>query len=690
MKQWPQHKAYFWETAPFFRALLPFIAGILCYDLSGFWRVPVAWFLYPLFIAAVLYIVSAFRKWPDAIRFTSLHIGLFLCAWALCYSNDVRNDKYWFRRQSRDAEAAIAVITKGPLEKDRTYKLELDVISMLSGDTAKYSMGKAFAYVYKDDTPLSLHTGDTIIIPGKWQLIKNSSNPFEFDYSRYCARNNIYYQQFIAANELTIYGKASPAKQPYTTRMHDACMRILQEHISDCTTLGIIQAMLIGDEANFDPELRQAYSETGIIHVIAISGSHITFFFVFISFLLGWIRKKKWHWIKYAIALPLIWFYVVMAGAPPSAIRAAAMFTLLAIGFMLGKRSNSLNQLFATAFLLLCAEPMWLFSVGFRLSFVAVLSLILLYTPIYSLYKPSNKVMRLLWASISASVAAEILVAPLVVYYFHIFPLHFLLANIVAYVFMGFIMLLGMLIIALHTIAPLANILAILAVWLTTVFNHIISFFRQLNPESFSFLQLSGLETVLLYIFISCAAVWFICKQKPAIFIGLPALIAFVSLLCIDQWKALHQQRLVVYNLNRGSHIEYISGKYHEIVYTDTLTDAKKKGYAVKPAHTAWLAWRSASAQRRELMQIGNQAVLLLDKPPAGSDTLQVDHVIINYPAKFPDIETIQQQLRPKRIIISGQLSRRQAESYKTQALEKHIPLHITMNDGAYIIDGSK
>lgn len=688
MKQWPQHKAYFWETAPFFRALLPFIAGILCYDVSGYRHLPVAFWLYPLVAAVVLYSVSAFRKWPGAIRFASLHISLFLGAWALCYSNDIRNDPHWFRRQG--ADAAIAVITKGPLEKDRTYKLELDVTSLLSGDTAMHSTGKAFAYVYKEDVPLSLHTGDTIIIPGKWQLIKNSGNPFEFDYSRYCARNNIYYQQFIAANEIALYGKASPAQQPNTIRIHDACMHILQQHISDRTTLGIIQAMLIGDEANFDPELRQAYSETGIIHVIAISGSHITFFFFFISALLFWIRKKQLQWIKYAIALPLIWFYVMMAGAPPSAIRAAAMFTLLAIGFMLGKRSNSLNQLFAAAFVLLCDQPMWLFSVGFQLSFVAVLSLILLYSPIYGLYKPSNKAMRLLWASIAASLAAEILVAPLVVYYFHIFPLHFLLANIVAYFFMGLIMLLGMAIIALHTIAPLVNALAAFAVYLTTVFNHIISFFRQLNPESFSFLQLSGAETILLYIFIACAAVWFIRKQKPAIFIGLAAVVVFVCLLCIYQWQALHQRRLVVYNLNRGSHIEYISGKHHEVVYTDTLTDAKKKGYAVKPAHTAWYAWRHTSAHHREWMQIGDRSVLLLNKQPANLDTQQVHHLIINYPAKFADIEALQQQFRPIRIIISGQLSRRQAESYKTQALEKRIPLHITMNDGAYIIESHR
>ena len=72
-----------------------------------------------------------------------------------------------------------------------------------------------------------------------------------------------------------------------------------------------MQAMLVGEEANMDADLRQAYSETGIIHIVAISGSHISFFFLLITFLLGWIKHKKWQWVKYIAAIPLVWVYAV-------------------------------------------------------------------------------------------------------------------------------------------------------------------------------------------------------------------------------------------------------------------------------------------------------------------------------------------------------------------------------------------
>src|SRR5690606_846697 len=128
------------------------------------------------------------------------------------------------------------------------------------------------------------------------------------------------------------------------------------------------------------------------------------------------------------------------------------------------KTSNSLNQLLAAATLLLCAQPMWLFAVGFQLSFVAVLSLILFYQPVYRLLSPVPKIARALWGAMAASIAAEVLIAPLVIYYFHLFPSMFIVANVAAYLFMGFLMVAGMLIIALSAFPAVAGAIA----WVVT------------------------------------------------------------------------------------------------------------------------------------------------------------------------------------------------------------------------------
>ena len=317
--------------------------------------------------------------------------------------------------------------------------------------------GKALVYIYKDAAPLNLGKGDLVLLPADWKPIANAGNPYEFDYARFAGRQNIYFRQFISRDEMVVAEKAALPRHSWTDRFHAWSMKQLETHVPDKKALGLLQAMLIGDEVNLDEELLQSYSETGIVHIIAISGSHVTVFFLLVSGLLFWIRHKKYHWIKYLLALPLVWLYILMAGAPPSAIRAGFMFSLLGLGFILGRNRNPLNQLFAAAFLMLLADPSWLFTIGFQLSFTAVLSLVLFYKRTLLLIQPRNILLKNTWSVMAASLAAEILVAPLVIYYFHLLPAAFLVANVFAYLFMGLVLIAGTAIILFSWLPPLAK-----------------------------------------------------------------------------------------------------------------------------------------------------------------------------------------------------------------------------------------
>src|SRR5690606_12025703 len=191
-----------------------------------------------------------------------------------------------------------------------------------------------------------------------------------------------------------------------------------------------------------------------------------------------------YRWVKYMAALPLIWIYVIVAGAPTSAVRAATMFSLLGIGFALQKNPNGVNQLLATAFVLLCVQPFWLYDVGFQLSFTAVLSIFLFYKWVYRWYSPVNKIARSLWAAVAVSIAAEVLVAPLVVYYFHLFPLQFIVANVLAYLFMSILLIGGMVLIAVSPFYAIAHFVAAILTTVTTWFNNAIYLLQNLNFDS--------------------------------------------------------------------------------------------------------------------------------------------------------------------------------------------------------------
>lgn len=691
MNRWPLHKAYFWERIPFFRLLIPVVVAIVCYDqrwvpalspndITGIAAVSLA-------IAISLLWAKSTKQVFSILSFTCINILLFCIGWALCYQNDVRNSQQWFGHQTIAANAFAARITEAPAEKEKTWKLNVQVIDAINNGTITKTTGQAFVYVYKDEQPINFHKGDTIIIPNKWQLVKNAGNPFEFDYARYCARNNLLYQSFLPVKDIALFAKGNPADLSLTEKAHNWSMDQLATYISDSAAKGLIQAMLLGDEVNLDNNLLQAYSETGIVHIIAISGANVTIFFLVISFLLWWLKDNKYLWVKYMIALPIVWFYVLMAGAPPSAIRAAAMFTILAVGFALQKNQNTLNTLFAAATILLLAQPMWLFSVGFQLSFTAVLSILIFYQPLYRLYIPSHKITRALWATIVASVAAEVLVAPLVIYYFHLFPLLFIIANVVAYLFMGIVLILGMFIVVFSFIPFMAKFLAFITIHLVTWFDKIVYYLQRLNPVSFHYLRLSSAELILLYIIISGIAVFLLQKKKAGLFLAMSITCVLLLSFCWNEWVELHQDRLVVYNTGKGNYIELIHGKSHGIVYTDSITE-NKKIYATKPAHTYWSAWQERKIDTtNEVLYIGNKTVLILKQPIYNNTSFPVDYLIVCHKETANDISQVQQIFHPKMTILGNNYTRRQLETLEMLYKQQNIPLHSIANEGAFIVD---
>jgi competence protein ComEC len=196
-----------------------------------------------------------------------------------------------------------------------------------------------------------------------------------------------------------------------------------------------------------------------------------------------------------------------------------------------------------------------------------------------------HKLLKKVWRAIAASLAAEILVAPLVIYYFHTFPLLFLVANVLALIFMAFVINLGLAILATAWWPAAAKLIGWLTNGLVTGFDYIVSGLQRLNPVSFRFLMLSGYELVLVYAAIAGISVFLMRRQRAALLYGLTAASLLGITICYDQWIIVHQQRLVIYNTGTANHIELISGWHYELLYHDTA-DRNKAAYTTLPAHT--------------------------------------------------------------------------------------------------------
>ncbi|HTN47401.1 MAG TPA: ComEC/Rec2 family competence protein [Flavipsychrobacter sp.] len=690
MSQWKSAPAHFWKEAPFFRLLLPLVAGIFWYDLHH--QTASAFILLMTFLFILLFVfIKKNSGIYNSCKTILLHAALVLTGYTSASLADIRNHPHWFGHHVNDARAYMVRITEEPQEKERTWKLPVVVEEKIGHDLmVQKAEGKAFIYIYKNDSKLSFDRSDRLIIPATWQPLRNPGNPHEFDYADFCKRNNIFYQQFLSSDAIATIENVEASSLSYADRVHDWAMEQLAFYVKNDRALGLLQAMLLGDETNFKDEDRQLYVDTGIIHIVAISGGHIAFLMVLITGALFWIRKKKDQWIKPAVALPVVIFYVMVAGAPPSAVRAAVVFSILAFSGFAQRDNNPLNTLLATAFAILLVVPMWLFSVGFQLSFAAVLSLVLFYKRIYALYVPSNKILKFLWSAIAASLAAEILVAPLVVYYFHLLPASFLIANVVAVLLMTVIMSLGLAIILFSGIHAVASALSAIIAGTVHVFNAIISHVRLLNPESLRFLHLTLTELVLCYLLITATTVFILQKSKPALY----GMLAGFSLLLISfnirHREVMRREQLTVYNISRHVYVDYISGDYFTVISESRDSIAQKKiDYAVKENHIVNGAWKQRKkVTQKSIFLFGKKKIALL-KSPVTIDTTSfysLDIVIVEYPVRNFNALQLQKMLGFRKLIITGDQRRKAIQDWKDSCLKYDLDVHFTMLDGAAIV----
>jgi len=216
-------------------------------------------------------------------------------------------------------------------------------------------------------------------------------------------------------------------------RCRRALLTQLDSVIAGKNEFAVAGALLFGYRSEIDYELRQTFASTGSSHILSISGLHFSILYGVLYFMFSFLGNgRRGRIIRQSIILPLMWIFAFLVGMSPSVVRAATMLTLWGVGNAFMLSAFTMNTAGAAAFLMLLYNPLNLFDVGFQLSFSAVFAILLLYKHFEGLLAPQNPILTYLWQLTCVSVAAQIGTAPLSVYYFHQFPVIFLITNFVA------------------------------------------------------------------------------------------------------------------------------------------------------------------------------------------------------------------------------------------------------------------
>lgn len=543
---------------PFLRLLIPFTAGII---LGMYVAAPMQVLFMLAGVSAAGWVLPPFLKLSDhfALRHVQgicIHAGICLFGMGLLYQSDIRRKANWMGHHLKDSSLLIVSLTELPLKKARSWKAEAAVSAVINNGVIQPATGKILLYFRRDP---SLQHGQRLMIQGDIQRIRGMGRPGGFDYGKYCSRKNLFHQVFLK-NWQALPGHQG---QNWLITTREYCLRTLRRYIPRQQEYGIAQALLIGYKEELDKGIVQAYTNTGVVHIIAISGLHLGLIYITLLWLLKWLPKKKWTEVgKALLVIFVLWAFSLLTGASASVLRSAVMFTTIAVGqFMLARYSNIYNTLAAAAFMLLSYHPWFILDAGFQLSFLAVGGILLCYQPIYDWWLLRNKWLDKLWQMVAVSLAAQVFTWPVCLYYFHQFPNFFLLANLVA-VPLSTILLYGEIILVCVPNIWLGKLLS----WGIMGMNTWIQWLDKIPGAVTHNIHISLPQTICLY---GITMLFLLSKWIWALVIG----VLFAGLHAYDSINTLQQKKILVYDAT----VECINGSQSKQYKTEALIQFEGK-----------------------------------------------------------------------------------------------------------------
>ena len=275
---------------------------------------------------------------------------------------------------------------------------------------------------------------------------------------------------------------------------------------ADDQRYAVIAAMTLGDKSYLSRQTRDLFNLSGGAHVLALSGLHLGIIYAVLTLLLPLGRRRKW--LSQALILTAIWTYTLIVGMGASVVRAAAMLSVLSVGIVLSRGRASLNTLSLAAIVMLSADPMSLWDVGFQLSFMAVLGMLLFYRFLFGLVPIRHRLTRALWGMTAVSLTAQVGTAPLVMYYFGRFACYFLLTNTIV-VPAATIIVYGAVVMLLTMPVPVVGkAVAAVLIAVAGVMNRTLALIASLPCASIEGIRVSPVQVAGMYILIATAAIF--------------------------------------------------------------------------------------------------------------------------------------------------------------------------------------
>ncbi len=547
----------------------------------------------------------------------------------------------------------------------------------------KKAAGKILLNITRTPEMEEFQPGNLLALPFSVTEINTPLNPHQFNYRAYMANLGVSGQLNLSRNEVLKMKSSNSGMRSIAGQVRSKIITELRQHDFAPQELAILQALLLGQRQDISPEIYSNYAAAGVIHILAVSGLHVGIILLLLNHLLKPVERIRYgKHFKAILLIFLLWGFALLAGLSPSVVRAVSMFSFIAIAMQLNRRSSVLNALFTSLIFLLLINPFFIFQVGFQLSYAAVLSIVLIQPHLFGLFTPRYRLFKYMWGILTVTVAAQIGVLPLSLFYFHQFPGLFFISNLVILPFLGLLLGLGILVMLLAVIGILPKILTQVYGEMIQLLNEFVSFIA--SKEDFLFQEIYFSAFLLLASYLLVFSLVFLLKKfdyKNIAFLLIAT--GFLQLVFIYEKNSAKTEEGIIFHKSRNSILGEKSG--HQLVLHHNQDTNAISQNLIKNFKTGENIKNIRESSLKNVYRIAGKTVLVIDSSGVFEITGLNPEVVLLINSPRVNLDRLLKHMNPEILIADGSNYRSYISRWQKTGEQKKVPFHATGEKGAFM-----
>ena len=417
--------------------------------------------------------------------------------------------------------------------------------------------------------------------------IEKPYSDFQFDYAKYLARKDIFFQIYLPNSYQSSKREDLSIAEKIRQKRLETLVKIDASDLSK-PSREFTKGIILADRTEMDKEIVQDFSKSGLVHILAISGSHMAIIFWLILLILNPIFPARLINYKIVISLLLIWSFAIFIDYGSSVVRSCVMISAYYLFILLQRKTDVLHSMALAAFAILIFDTNQVFDVGFQLSFLAVFGIFWLNQPLLKyLPKPNNNFQNFLVNVISISISAQLATLPLVIYYFHQYSFISIIANLVVIPFSEILIIFALLMTFLNAFSLQFSFLNLIYDFCVSYTLKVIHFFATIEFAFYKTIPFTLLEAVVVFIiiyFLRFLIVKFNGKNmlRVAYF-----LLLFIVLRVVLNFKAKEIDEVLIHQYFKEKVISVKNQDKVQFIMHENLNRDKIEQYVIEPYLTS-------------------------------------------------------------------------------------------------------